>query len=186
MKIKFIALFAIAALTTVVIFLAGCSGDAGNQINLPPRTSGSSGQTASNETSVPKSTVAPTWITPEIVDTTITVPLDLVQTKINTHFEVALDKGKAYFMAYTFGGKTYVRADICPPCRSISYSLVKDTLVCDSCGTSFKALDGAGVRGACVNYPKASVPYETVDGKILMNKADLTLAYENTWSPGSP
>ena len=181
MKIKFFAPLAIAALTTVVIILAGCSANSGNQINLPPKTSGSS-----NEASVPKSTVAPTWITPEITDTTIAVPLDTVQTKINTHFEVALDKGKAYFMAYTFGGKTYVRADICPPCRSISYSIVKDTLVCDSCGTSFKAVDGAGVRGACVNYPKASVPYETVDGKILMNKADLTVAYENTWSPGSP
>ncbi len=181
MKTKFIALLAIATLITVVVILAGCSANAGNQINLPPKTSGSS-----NETSVPKSIISPTWITPEIVDTTITLPLDLVQTKINTHFEVALDKGKAYFMAYTFGGKTYVRADICPPCRSISYSLVKEILVCDSCGTSFKALDGAGVRGACVNYPKASVPYETVDGKILMNKADLTLAYENTWSPGSP
>ncbi len=181
MKTKVIALLAIAVVTIVAIILAGCSGGAGNQINLPPRTSG-----PPTETSGPKSTVAPTWITPETADTTITVPLDLVQTKINTHFEVILDKGKAYFMAYTFGGKTYVRADICPPCRSISYSLVKDTLVCDSCGTSFKAVDGAGVRGACVNYPKASVPYETVDGKILMNKADLTLAYENTLSPGSP
>jgi hypothetical protein len=34
--------------------------------------------------------------------------------------------------------------------------LNKDVLVCDRCGTRFKAKSGDGIDGACVDYPKAS------------------------------
>lgn len=181
MKTKVIRLIVFLVLIVVVIILAACSAGTGNQIKVP-----TTNLSNPDLTTAPSSKVSPTWVTPELADFMVVVPLDVVQNKINTHFEVALEIGKAYFMAYAYGGKTYVRADICPPCRSISYSLIKDSLVCDSCGTSFKAVDGTGIKGACVNYPKASVPYETVDGKILMNKADLTIAYQNTLGLGSP
>lgn len=181
MKTKLTIIMTVLVIVVFVLILTSCSGATTTQAELPVTTPGSL-----NNNSLTKSNVSPTWITPEVSDIAIAVPQDLIQTNINSHFEVALEKGKAYFMAYVYKGKIQVRADICPPCRSISYSLVKDTLVCDSCGTVFKATDGSGVRGACVNYPKGSVPYETVDGKIIMNKADLTLAYENTWSPGMP
>jgi nitrite reductase/ring-hydroxylating ferredoxin subunit len=132
------------------------------------------------------SNVSPTWITPTVSDTSVSIPLDTVQAKYDTHFKVTLDKGTAYFMAYTYGGKTYVRANVCVPCQSVSFSLVKGTLVCDTCGTVFSAGDGSGISGACVRYPKAAVPYQTTDGNIVMTKADLTKAFENTLSPGLP
>jgi nitrite reductase/ring-hydroxylating ferredoxin subunit len=172
----------LAVVIGLVIALAACSGGTAPSSTLPPLSSKTSGATAT----VAKATVAPTWLTPEITETTALVALDEVQTKFNTHFKVALDKGTAYFMAYLYGGKLHVRADICPPCRSVSYTLVKNTLVCDSCGTVFSAPEGKGISGACVNYPKASVPYETVDGKIVMSKVDLTKAFEDTLNPGLP
>lgn len=180
---RFIVLVtSLVALVSLAAILVGCSGGTGTQIKPPVNTSG----TTTGIPTVPKSTVTPTWINPEVIGTSVMVPLDEVQTKINTHFKVVLEKGSAYFMAYNYGGNIQVRADICPPCRSVSYTLVKDTLVCDSCGTVFKAGDGTGIKGACVNYPKASVPFETVDDKIVLNTAELTTAYENTLSPGLP
>jgi nitrite reductase/ring-hydroxylating ferredoxin subunit len=87
------------------------------------------------------------------------------------------------FMAYKYDDQLYVRADICPPCRSESYTLTKGTLVCDSCGTVFNAGTGAGIKGACVRFPKQSVNYEVKDGNILINGTDLITAYQNTLNP---
>ena len=130
--------------------------------------------------------VSPTWITPDISGTTVSVAENVVKSNINTDFELPTDKGTAYFMVYEYNGKTYARADVCVPCRSISFTLYKGNLVCDSCGTVFKATDGTGVSGACVRYPKAAVPYQIVDGKIVMSQADLITAFENTLEPGLP
>ena len=59
-------------------------------------------------------------------------------------------------------------------------------LVCDTCGTTFKATTGDGIGGACVRYPKAPVPNQVKDGNIVMNRADMIAAYQNTLSPGWP
>jgi nitrite reductase/ring-hydroxylating ferredoxin subunit len=83
-------------------------------------------------------------------------------------------------MAYQFEGVTQIRADICPPCRSESFTLDKDKLVCDTCGTVFKASNGQGVSGACVRYPKAAVAFEVKGGNVVMNAGDLVKAYNDT------
>jgi hypothetical protein len=142
-----------------------------------------SGGTASGATNSP---VKPTWIDPEMSADTVSIPLDTVQAKKNIHFKVESEKGTAYYMAYVYGGITRVRADVCVPCRSISFTLNKDLLVCDSCGTTFKAVDGTGVQGPCVRFPKAAVPFETVSGKMVMKQADLVKAFEDTLEPGLP
>lgn len=156
----------------ITIGLAACSGGSGTASAAAPNAT--------------NTRVSPSWITPAIDSTTVSVGEDVVKSKVNVDFELPTDKGTAYFMAYEYLGKTYVRADVCVPCRSISFTLYKGTLVCDSCGTVFKATDGAGVSGACVRYPKAAVPYQTVDGKIVMTQADLITAFENTLQPGLP
>jgi len=76
-------------------------------------------------------------------------------------------------MAYKYNNQTYVRADICPPCGSQSFTLKNGTLVCDTCGTVFNAATGAGISGACVKYAKQSVAFQTQNGNILMNGTDL-------------
>jgi nitrite reductase/ring-hydroxylating ferredoxin subunit len=90
------------------------------------------------------------------------------------------------FMAYVLAGEIYVRANVCPPCRSIGFSLNEEILVCDRCATTFEAKTGEGIVGACVDYPKALVPYEIEDGNIVMSSTDLTTAYQDTIEPGWP
>ena len=132
-------------------------------------------------------TFKPTWITPQVSGTTVSIVANEVEKNTMTHFRIpASTGGSLTFMAYKLDGKIQVRADVCPPCRSTSFSLSGDTLVCNTCSTVFNAKDGAGISGACVNYPKAAIVYETNNGNIVMNADALVTAYQNTIAAGLP
>ncbi len=131
--------------------------------------------------------VRATWIKPQVTGDSVSIPVNEVKNDKIVHFNVAVALGSEMaFMAYEVDGKLNVRANVCPPCRSIGFSLSKDTLVCDTCRTTFKAKTGEGISGACVGYPKAAVPYEISDGKAVMRRNDLVTAYQNTNEPGLP
>jgi len=131
--------------------------------------------------------VTATWIKPQVAGDTVSIPVSGVNDNKIVHFNIAVALGSEMaFMAYDIDGKLNVRANVCPPCRSIGFSLSKDTLICDTCRTTFKAKTGDGISGACVGYPKAAVPYEISDGKIIMRGNDLLSAYQSTNEPGWP
>jgi nitrite reductase/ring-hydroxylating ferredoxin subunit len=157
----------------LVLFLAvsitACSSNSGNSDNI--QNSG---------------LIEPTWIQAEVTDNTASISLSEVEANGMSHFTVNTSSGEMDFMAYELSGETYVRASICPPCYSRSFALKGDTLVCNTCGTVFDAETGSGIRGACLNYPKASVPYEITGNSILMGVDDLVTAYNNTLAPGLP
>ena len=125
-------------------------------------------------------------ITPTVSGDTVSIPVKTVQDNWNTHFLVNAPGGTMGFMAYVLNDGIHVRASICPPCRGKTYTLDGNTLVCDTCATTFNAGTGVGIAGACVNYPKAAAAYEIVDGNLLMKISDLTVAYQNTLKPGLP
>ncbi len=134
----------------------------------------------------PSGPVKATEIVPTVANDTVTIPVSAVQKDWNVHFSVDIQGAKESFMAYNLDGQTYVRASICPPCRGKTYTLSGSTLVCDVCATTFNAQTGIGIAGGCVNYPKASVPYQVSNGNIVMKVSDLALAYQNTLKPGLP
>ena len=127
-----------------------------------------------------------TWITPQITDTTVSIPLNDVENFKMTHFRVSAIAGNIAFMAYEFEDNIYVRANVCPPCGSVGFSLIGDILVCDTCATTFDARTGEGISGGCVGYPKKSVPYEIIDGNIIMAINDLEAANMETRFPNLP
>jgi nitrite reductase/ring-hydroxylating ferredoxin subunit len=116
----------------------------------------------------------------------ISIPISEVENDKIMHFEFTTQDEDMTFMAYDLSGEIYVRANICPPCHSIGFSLQESTLVCDTCGTVFDARTGAGINGACVGYPKAAVAYEIGDGSIVMKGSDLLAAYQDTVNPAQP
>ncbi len=132
--------------------------------------------------------VKATWIEPQVTGDTVSIAVNEVNDNKIVHFNVAAVAlgGEMAFMAYDIDGKLNVRANVCPPCRSIGFSLSKDTLICDTCRTTFEAKTGDGISGACVDYPKAAVPYEISNGKALMRGNDLVMAYQNTNELGLP
>lgn len=132
----------------------------------------------------PAGQIAAKWIVPKVAGDIVSIPLAEVENNWNVHFKLETENGDMNFMAYKYNGKTYVRANICPPCHSIGYSLRDNILVCDTCATTFEAETGTGIEGACVNFPKAVVPYQVVDSDIVMSKTDLVVAYQDTIKSG--
>ncbi|MFC1969215.1 Fe-S-containing protein, partial [Chloroflexota bacterium] len=124
----------------------------------------------------PSGAIKAVWIDPQVAGETVTIPVSEVENNVNIHFKLGAGADTMNFMAYALDGETYVRANVCPPCRSIGFSLNKNILVCDKCRTTFDGETGTGIDGACVNFPKASVQYEIAEGNLVMSKADLTAA----------
>jgi uncharacterized membrane protein len=182
-----------AALTLALIGVScASSAVAPEATGTQPSASTISPASAAPETTIQATTEKPSGpikaklIEAQINGDAVLIPVSDVESDWNTQFALDSQSGKMNFMAYLLKNKIYVRADVCPPCRSIGYSLDGNTLVCDRCATTFKADTGDGVSGACVDYPKALVTYQISNGNIVMKQADLVAAYENTLKPGWP
>jgi nitrite reductase/ring-hydroxylating ferredoxin subunit len=134
----------------------------------------------------PPGPIKATSIDPQVTGDIVSIPVSEVENNWNVSFKVETQDDNMTFMAYVLDGEIYVRANVCPPCQSIGFSLDEDTLVCDRCATTFMAKTGEGIGGACVDFPKASVPYQINGGNIIMNSSDLVVAYEDTIEPGWP
>ena len=160
------------ALLGVILAVVACSG---STLTTAPAAQKLSGP------------IKATWIKPQVAGDTVSIPISKVNNNKIVHFNIAVASGSEMaFMAYELDGNLNVRANVCPPCRSVGFSLSKDILVCDTCRTTFKAKTGEGISGACVGYPKAAVPYEIIDGILVMKGSDLLVAYQNTNEPGLP
>ncbi len=179
-----LAFIVIAALVTV-----GCAGGATTVTPSPTQQTSIATLTPSVIQS-PVTTVGkpgiihPTWVTAQVEGNVASIPSGDVNSGKMIHFEVTNQGTKMTFMAYQWGGKVYVRASVCPPCRSRSFSLAGDILDCDSCHTKFKASTGEGISGACVNYPKAEVMYTMSGDNITMTADNVAKAYADTLEPG--
>ncbi len=137
------------------------------------------GSTESNEP------IKATWIEPQVLGDTVSIPVSEVDNNRNVHFNVKTRDEDMNFMAYVLDGEISVRANVCPPCQSIGFSLEEAVLICDRCATTFEAKTGEGIEGACVDFPKAAVPYDVSDGNAVMKGTDLIAAYQDTLEPGS-
>ena len=157
-----------AVLVSLILIFAGCTNS--TSTSTPP----------------PLGPIEAEWIKPQVDSDTVSIPVSEVESNWNIHFKLGTQGGDINFMTYIVDGEIYVRANACPPCRSVGFSLQRDILVCDTCQTTFNAKTGGGIEGACVDYPKASVPYEIIDGNIVMSEANLIAAYQDTLQPGWP
>ncbi len=191
-----IGLFVVAVL--VLSFLAGCSAATGASQQPASTTSAATSRTSFAErpeitpgpvgsTTAPPATIAypvkSTVLNIPADGDTVKIPVSMINQYTNTRFKVTTPQGPEMCMAYNWAGKTYVRASICPPCRSQSFTLTsKGTLTCDACGTVFDAVTGKGLSGspACVTYPKQSAAFQSDGENITVSRVDLLDAYQRT------
>ena len=126
--------------------------------------------------------VKATWITADVNGNVVSIPASDVTDNTNVHFKVNTNTqlGEIAVMAFVLGDEIVIRSNVCPPCRSIGFTLDDAVLVCDSCGTTFDATTGNGIQGACVAYPKESIPYTESGGIIVMDINDIITAHQNT------
>src|SRR5512136_1174721 len=64
-----------------------------------------------------------TWTRPQVLGDILAIPTSEVENGKITHFEFTTQDKDMTFMAYDLIGEVYVRANICPPCHSIGFSL---------------------------------------------------------------
>ena len=133
---------------------------------------------------LPSGPIEAIWIDSLVEGDTVSISLAEVEENWNNNFKLETAGGTLNFMAYILNEELIARANVCPPCRSVGFSLDDDILVCDRCATTFDAVNGDGIRGACVDFPKASVAYEITDASIVMSIDDLVAAHEETIKPG--
>ena len=171
-------------LLVLTLSLAACASPAPASISVITPTPTMAPTLTPTQSPKPSGPIDAKWIEAQVNGDTVSIPVSEIENDWNTRFKVQAADGDISAMAYILNGVIYVRADICPPCRSQGFTLNGDILDCDSCHTKFKASTGDGVSGACVNYPKAAANYEITDGEVVMSKADLVVAYQNTLKPG--
>jgi nitrite reductase/ring-hydroxylating ferredoxin subunit len=181
-----------AVLLSLMLIIVACSAPTSASVptQKPVDIPVSAPVPAANSTPTPPSNSKPSgpikekWLDSQVSGDTVSIPISDIKSNWNTAFKLVNKGSTLNFMAYVLNGEIQVRANVCPPCRSIGYALNNDILVCDTCATTFNAKTGVGIQGACVNYPKAAVQYKIVNGDIVMSIADLVNAYQDTLKPG--
>jgi len=174
-------ILALMLISVVTLTAIGCGG-------------GSDGGTSAGNVSGPTSTpsgggntggiVRPTWVDAQVNGDAVSISATGVDSGKMLHFRVTDGGTSMAFMVYKLDGERYVRANVCPPCRSVGFSLSGDILVCNSCGTRFEASTGDGISGACRDYPKAEVAHVVSGDNLTMDIDDLVTAYQNTQQAG--
>lgn len=75
-------------------------------------------------------------------------------------------------------GNLVVASSFCEPCRSNSFHIEGNTIVCDTCFTKWDLNTLQGISGACTAFPPDPIKAQSKDGKIVVATADL-----EAWTP---
>ena len=75
-------------------------------------------------------------------------------------------------------GNLVVATSFCEPCKSTSFHIEGNTLVCDTCFTKWDLNTLQGVSGGCTAYPPQALKAQQQGGNIVVATADL-----ESWTP---
>ena len=114
--------------------------------------------------------ISMTEVEPLIEDDMIKIPLAVVDGNSIVSFTVENDEGFAVpLMAYiTPSGRLFAGSSMCEPCRGRTFSLAGETLVCDTCRTTYTIENHQFITGstACGAYPPVYMEPQVEDGTI--------------------
>lgn len=118
----------------------------------------------------------------------VSVNLDEIKNKQLVTFDVpginfTLNNGTPFdylpLLAYVSPkGNVVVATSLCEPCSGTTFSVNNDTLVCNSCGTTWELEGLKGIQGGCPQYPPEMMQYKAEGGKLVIDEAKL-----KAWQP---
>ncbi|MBS3977950.1 MAG: DUF2318 domain-containing protein [Syntrophomonadaceae bacterium] len=118
--------------------------------------------------------VSMTPIKPVVSEGQIKFPLAIVDKYHIVFFELQNDQGfQVPLMAYiTPTGRLFAGSSMCEPCRGRTFSLAGETLVCDTCRTTYtiegrKFISGAAI---CGTYPPVDMNPVVKDGMVIIDQ----------------
>ncbi|MDW7738996.1 MAG: Fe-S-containing protein [Bacillota bacterium] len=121
--------------------------------------------------------VTMTRVEPLIDDAWATITLEELEEKDIVFFEVENDEGfMVPLMAYiTPSGRVFTGSSMCEPCQGRYFSLAGETLVCDTCRTTYTIENHEFLSGsqACGQYPPVYMKPEVDNGLVKIALSDI-------------
>jgi hypothetical protein len=121
--------------------------------------------------------ISMTAVEPVVENGQIKIPLAEVEENSIVFFELENDEGTLVpLMAYiTPSGRIFAGSSMCEPCRGRTFSLAGETLVCDTCRTTYTIEDHKFISGAvaCGQYPPANMNAVIENGTIIIQETEV-------------
>ncbi|TCT16151.1 putative membrane protein DUF2318 [Natranaerovirga pectinivora] len=116
--------------------------------------------------------ISMTTIAPTVENGQIKIPLEVVDTNNIVSFELENNENVLVpLMAYiTPTGRLFAGSSMCEPCRGRTFSLAGETLVCDTCRTTYSIENHSFISGApsCGSYPPVNLNPIVENGTIII------------------
>lgn len=117
--------------------------------------------------------ISMTRITPELKDGNVVFPLDEVDNNNIVYFELENSENELVpLMAYiTPSGRLFVGSSMCEPCRGRTFSLAGETLVCDTCKTTYNIETHEFITGVevCGQLPPMYMNPKVENGNVIID-----------------
>ena len=105
----------------------------------------------------------------------IILPFELVTQKGIVTFSYQSPSGAIPLLAYISGeGKLVTAISMCEPCNSTRFHINSNTLICNSCGTTWELDNLNAISGACGDYPPDAIPSIIDAGNIYIDESVVT------------
>ncbi|MEW6061133.1 MAG: Fe-S-containing protein [Bacteroidota bacterium] len=102
----------------------------------------------------------------------ISIPLDVVQKNKIVSFKLEERNVAIPLLAYiTTDGKVVTAISVCEPCNSQRFHTKGETIVCNSCGTTWELNTLEAISGSCGKYPPDAIPNSLVGNEIQIDKS---------------
>lgn len=164
-----ILLAAAAAVITGTVLLIGGSGD--TRADLP------FGNPETGSRSYIGRVVKMTAIEPSVEGDRVVIPLEQLDAHEIVSFEIDNRDGFAVpMMAYiTPSGRIFTGSSMCEPCQGRSFFLAGETLVCETCRTTYTIESHEFISGspACGKYPPVYMPPVVENGMVRIALDDI-------------
>jgi uncharacterized membrane protein len=102
----------------------------------------------------------------------IILPFELVKQKKFVTFSYRSPSGSIPLLAYISGeGKLVTAVSMCEPCNSTRFHINGNTLICNSCGTTWELDNLNAISGACGKYPPDAISSMIEAGNIYIDES---------------
>ncbi|PKM50488.1 MAG: hypothetical protein CVV02_11145 [Firmicutes bacterium HGW-Firmicutes-7] len=117
--------------------------------------------------------ISMTTINPELQEGKVVFPLEEVDNNNILYFELENDENVLVpIMAYiTPSGRLFVGSSMCEPCRGRTFSLAGETIVCDTCKTTYNIETHEFISGApaCGKLPPINMNPKVENGNVIID-----------------
>lgn len=158
----------------VVVVLGGVLLTGGNKGHL---SDSAFGEPLANTRSYVGRVVSMTRVEAAVDREWASIPLELLESEDIVSFEVENNDGfMVPLMAYiTPSGRIFTGSSMCEPCRGRTFSLAGETLVCDTCRTTYTIESHEFISGStdCGSYPPVYMKPSVENGMVSIAIDDI-------------